>query len=114
MCTRRPDMLCEQILDGVRAEATAVDVGEQRRCSSAWRFLQPVLHRSADLACERRAPFLAALAYAPVMLAGAQRAGPAIEAGDLRTTHAPLAPHTNQNLNTTPDRAHTNRHITDP
>src|SRR3546814_20730265 len=62
MCTRRPDMLCEQILVGVRAEATAADVGEQRRCSSAWRFLQPVLHRSADLASERRSPFLAALA----------------------------------------------------
>src|SRR3546814_9661864 len=84
MCTRRPDMLCEQILDGVRAEATAVDVGEQRRCSSAWRFLQPVLHRSADLACERRAPFLAALADAPDMRAGAQRDGAAIAAGDLR------------------------------
>src|SRR3546814_5974382 len=60
-------------------EATAVDVGEQRRCSSAWRFLQPVLHRSADLACERRAPFLAALADAPDMRAGAQRDGAAIE-----------------------------------
>src|SRR3546814_16065293 len=72
MCTRRPDMLCEQILDGVRAEATAVDVGEQRRCSSAWRFLQPVLHRSADLACERRAPFLAALSDPPGLRAGAQ------------------------------------------
>src|SRR3546814_19953292 len=98
MCTRRPDMLCEQILDGVRAEATAVDVGEQRRCSSAWRFLQPVLHRSADLACERRAPFLAALADAPDMRAGAQRAGPALEAGDLRKTQARPDCHEQKNI----------------
>src|SRR3546814_20628080 len=65
MCTRRPDMLCEQILDGDRAEATAVDVGAPRRCSSAWRFLQPVLTPTADLACESPAPLLAALADAP-------------------------------------------------
>src|SRR3546814_17764995 len=90
MCARRPDVRGEQIRDGVRAEAAAVDVGEQRRCSSAWRLLQPVLHRSADLACERRAPFLAALADTPDMRADAQRDGAATEPGDLPKTHAHL------------------------
>src|SRR3546814_6781686 len=45
---------------------------------------------SSDVCSSDLAPFLAALADAPDMRAGAQRDGAAIEAGDLRKTQARL------------------------
>jgi hypothetical protein len=90
MRARRPDVLGEQILDRVGAETAAVDGWEQRRCPAAWWFLQPVLHRSADLACKRGAPFLAAFADASNMRAGAEHDVAAIKAGDLRKAQARL------------------------
>src|SRR5690606_5719833 len=83
-------MLGEQILDRVGAEAAAMDRRKQRRCSAAWRCLQPALHRGADLACERRAPFLAALADASDVRAGAEGDIAAVEAGNLRKAQTRL------------------------
>src|SRR3546814_12093673 len=65
------------------------------------------LHRSADLACERGAPFLAALADAPDMRAGAERDVAAIEAGDLRKAQARLDREEQQHMIAAADRKST-------
>src|SRR5262245_30865123 len=83
-------MLGEKGLDTVGAEPAAVDIGEQRTCAAARRFLEPFLDCAPRVRSQRRAPFLSSFANASHMRAGAEMDGIPVEADQLAKAQAGL------------------------
>src|SRR5215472_11878498 len=83
-------MLGEKGLDTVGAEPAAVDIGEQRTCAAARRFLEPLLDCAPRVRSQRRAPFLSSFANASHMRAGAEMDGIPVEADQLAEAQAGL------------------------